>query len=220
VLLTPARSNDEGFAMTSSFTAMLLTCLLAFLGDGAADVEALARAGEQVLAARDRVQRLVDRAPHRVVYLGSGPLTGLARESALKMLEITAGGVDTYFDSALGFRHGPKAVLDERTLVVVYRSNDPYTGRYDDDIADELRAGVPAEQVQVLRSSDGGASDAWVLDGVEGVEDAFLALPFAVFAQLLALHSSVQHGVPTDNPFPGGSVNRVVQGVTIHPLDA
>ncbi|MFD1723050.1 SIS domain-containing protein [Amnibacterium endophyticum] len=219
VLLTPARANDEGFAMTSSFTSMLLSALLVFLGDDAAVVDALAAAGEQVLASRDRVQALVEREPERIVYLGSGPLTGLARESALKMLEITAGRVDTYFDSAMGFRHGPKAVLDDSTLAVVYTSNDAYTSAYDADIARELRAGVGDEAVVVLHAGPAGTGADWGIEGVEGVDDAFLALPYVVFAQLLGLHTSVRDGVTPDNPFPGGSVNRVVQGVTIHPLE-
>ena len=218
-VLMPLRSNDEGFAMTSSFSSMLLTALLVFTGDDPATVDALAAAGEQVLASRDRVQALVERAPDRIVYLGSGPLTGLARESALKVLEITAGRVDTYFDSALGFRHGPKAVLDDRTLAVVYRSNDAYTRQYDDDIARELREAIGQDAVQALQAGPASGAADWGIEGVEGVDDAFLALPYVVFAQLLALHASVHANVPTDNPFPGGSVNRVVQGVTIHPLE-
>jgi len=219
VLLTPERANDQGFAMTSSFTSMLLTVLLALLGDDEAAVQSLAAAAERVLASRDRVQALVERDPGRIVYLGSGSLTGLARESALKMLEITAGRVDTYFDSALGFRHGPKAVLDDRTLAVVYVSSDPYTRQYDLDIARELQGAIGEEAVVVLHpgSSEGGRD--WGFEGVESQGDAFLALPYVVFAQLLGLHTSVRDGVTPDNPFPGGAVNRVVQGVTIHPLE-
>jgi tagatose-6-phosphate ketose/aldose isomerase len=37
-------------------------------------------------------------------------------------------------------------------------------------------------------------------------------------AQLLALRFSVALGLTPDNPFPDGEVNRVVQGVTVHPL--
>lgn len=222
VLLTPARSNDQGFAMTASFTCMLLSVLLVLLGDDAAPVEALAAAGEQVLGRRDRIQALVERRPKRIVYLGSGPLTGLARESALKMLELTAGRIDTYFDSALGFRHGPKAVLDARTLAVVAVSNDPYTRRYDLDMARELRDALGDDAVVTVHagvgSGPGGSGRDWSIDGLDAVDDAFLTLPFAVIAQLLGLHASVREGVTPDNPFPDGAVNRVVQGVTIHPL--
>jgi tagatose-6-phosphate ketose/aldose isomerase len=60
--------------------------------------------------------------------------------------------------------------------------------------------------------------EAWQIAGVAEVNDAPLALPFVVIAQLLALEFSVALGRTPDNPFPAGEVNRVVQGVTIHPL--
>ena len=136
------------------------------------------------------------------------------------MLEITAGGVDTYFDSALGFRHGPKAVLDDRTLVVAYVSGDEHTRAYDEDMVRELRDGVGDEAVLAVRTDEPRSPADWGLSGLEGLDDAWLAVPFVVVGQLLALHASVRRGARTDDPFPGGSVNRVVQGVTIHPLAA
>jgi tagatose-6-phosphate ketose/aldose isomerase len=216
VLLMPPATNDRGFAMTSSFTSMLLTAWLALAPDqdpGLAD--RLAGAAEQVLARMDELARVAAGGYARVVYLGSGSLCGLARESALKLLELTAGMVVSYYDSSLGFRHGPKAVLEDRTLVVVYLSNDEYTRRYDQDIADELVAAVGAENVLVVSGRESGS---WLIDGVSDVDDAVLALPFVVVAQLLALYFSVELGRTPDNPFPDGEVNRVVQGVTIHPL--
>ncbi len=62
----------------------------------------------------------------RVVFLGSGPLLGSAMESHLKVQELTDGQIVCKFDSFLGFRHGPKAVIDEQTLVFFLLSNDPY----------------------------------------------------------------------------------------------
>jgi tagatose-6-phosphate ketose/aldose isomerase len=225
VLLMPPTANDRGFAMTSSFTSMLLTAWLVFSparAPASADLaERLAAAAEQVLAESDVLTGLAARGYDRVVYLGSGSLGGLARESALKLLELTAGEVVSYYDTALGFRHGPKAVLRERTLVVVYLSNDPYTRRYDEDIAEELRAAIGAANVLVLAARDGASSaDAWRLRGLDDVDDAALALPFAVIAQVLAMRFSLELGRTPDNPFPDGEVNRVVQGVAIYPLPA
>jgi len=218
VLLMPSATNDRGFAMTSSFTSMLLTAWLALASDENIQLtDQLATAAEQVLARADDVARYADRRYERIVYLGSGALGGLARESALKLLELTAGQVISYFDTPLGFRHGPKAVLGERTLAVVYLSNDPYTRRYDEDIAAELQTAISPENVLIVdaQSSD----DAWHVDGVAAVNDALLALPYVVIAQLLALRFSVALGRMPDNPFPDGEVNRVVQGVSIHPLE-
>jgi tagatose-6-phosphate ketose/aldose isomerase len=150
-------------------------------------------------------------------------LTALARESALKLLELTAGRVVSYFDSPLGFRHGPKAVLHPGTLAVVFVSNDPYTRRYDEDIVAELRTALGAEHVVVLTGRPDPSEDVggrrWVLPNLEKEEDAALALPFLVVAQLLALQMSLALGCTPDNPFPTGDVNRVVKGVTVYPLD-
>ena len=96
------------------------------------------------------IRLLAQAKKQRFVYLGSGSLEGLAHESALKMLELTAGEVVTYFDSPLGFRHGPKSALDADTLAIVYVSTDPYTRRYDLDIIAEIRAQLGQDAVTVI----------------------------------------------------------------------
>lgn len=224
VLAMPAPTHDRGFAMTSSFTSMLLAAWLALAPEpdptGLADD--LAVAVEPILAADDWFAERAARGYQRVVYLGSGPLVGLARESALKLLELTAGGVVSYFDTALGFRHGPKAVLREGTLVVVYRSNDPGTAPYDADIVTELRGVIGDDHVVVVEAPSGAAATTvvgptWSLGGLDGIDDAALAVADVVVAQLIGLHTSLALGCTPDNPFPSGVVNRVVQGVVLHP---
>ncbi len=222
VLLMPEGADDEAFAMTSSFSGMVLAALLVLTSTPAAVqmTERLASAAEQALpeiAARTRAW--TDEQHERVVYLGSGSLRGLARESALKLVELTAGRLLTVFDSPLGFRHGPKAVLDEHTLAVVYVSNDPYTRRYDLDLVAELRRSLPLGHVVALAGSRSvGDDDLWQLPGLEDADDIGLTLCFVLVAQVFGLHASLQLGCTPDNPFPSQEVNRVVQGVTIHPL--
>jgi tagatose-6-phosphate ketose/aldose isomerase len=224
VLLMPPRSHDRGFAMTSSFTCMVLATFLTLDPAGAGEecVETLARAGEELLARHEsEIAALARRGFERVVYLGSGPLCGLARESALKLLELTAGGIDSYFESSLGFRHGPKSMLDDRTLAVVYVSNDPYTRRYDEDIADELRRTTGPEQVLEVTAHGGERSarpHVLRVPGAEGVADPLAAIVFVIVAQLFGLRASLALGRTPDNPFPSGEVNRVVRGVTVHAL--
>ncbi len=146
VLLMPEGTNDRGFAMTSSVTSMMLAALTVLGGRN--DAHQLADVAEAVLPALEqRARALAQERTDRFVYLGSGALTGLARESALKLLELTAGQVVSYFDSPLGFRHGPKSVVNDTTLALVYLSNDPYTRRYDLDIVRELRGALPERRV-------------------------------------------------------------------------
>jgi tagatose-6-phosphate ketose/aldose isomerase len=217
----PARTNDAGFAMTSSLTSMLLSCLLDLGPARPAEVDSLARAAEHLIDRQPDIRALARAGKKRFVYLGSGPLAGLARESALKLLELTAGEVTTYFDSPLGFRHGPKSVLDGDTLVVVYISTDPHTRRYDFDIVAELRAQLGHDAVTVISTQPIPAAlgSAVVLPGLDGLDDSQVALPYLVFAQYLALFTSLEHGKTPDNPFPSGEVSRVVKGVTIYPWD-
>jgi tagatose-6-phosphate ketose/aldose isomerase len=218
VLTMPPLANDTGFAMTSSFTCMMLAAQLV-LGTGDPDIDVLAAAASTALdIVPPRAARLALRGFDRVVYLGSGPLLGLAREGALKMLELTAGRVATWFDSPLGFRHGPKAVLDERTLVVVLASGDAYTRQYDDDIIADLGPRlIPGGLVAV--TADGSDDPrAWALPDLRACGDALSAAVLAVPLQILALEFSLALGRTPDNPFPSGEVTRVVEGVRIHSL--
>jgi tagatose-6-phosphate ketose/aldose isomerase len=184
-------------------------------------VERVAAAGAAVLRERaDAVVELAARGYRRVVYLGSGPLTALARESALKVLELSAGAVVSHFDSALGFRHGPKSVIDEHSLAIVYVSGDPYTRQYDEDIAAELRAQMGDENVVVVAARPSGRLDtAWRVPGIDDAPDVLVALPYVLVAQLFALGVSLSLGLTPDSPSASGQVNRVVKGVTVHPYD-
>ena len=74
--------------------------------------------GESVIQREDVIQEMIDFDFHRIIYLGSGSLEGLAREAQLKILELTAGKIVTAFDSPLGFRHGPKSFVNEKSLVL------------------------------------------------------------------------------------------------------
>ncbi|RAN69570.1 hypothetical protein B5P43_35440 [Bacillus sp. SRB_336] len=221
VFLMPPKANDQGFAMTSSFTSMLLSCLLILGGPHDEKVQAMATAAERLVTSlQGPIRDIVSAGHDRVVFLGSGPLAGLARESALKLLELTAGKVIAYHDTPLGFRHGPKAILNDKTLVLVYISSDPYTRTYDLDIIAELNAALPAGNVIAISSGnvEEGQTHTWNLSELSDLDDAFLAPVYVLFAQLMGLAFSLHLGLTPDNPFPDGNVNRVVKGVRIHPL--
>ena len=181
-----------------------------------ARIEPIARAVGAVLAeAEPRMAALARRGFGRVVYLGSGPFKGLAREAALKLLELTDGALVTSFDSTTGFRHGPKTIVDRDTLVVVFVSNDPLARAYDRDMIEELRTDDVAGAVIAL-SAEGDVGETIAVDGLERADDIDLLFPYIVPAQLFALHASIERGLTPDTPNAAGTVNRVVQGVRIH----
>ena len=219
-LLMPVASCDRAFAMTSSLTCMLLAALATF--DAAPWSQRLAQLRNVAVLGREAlvqwevaVAKLAEQPHARVIYLGSGPLEGWSREAALKLLELTAGRVPAFANTPLGFRHGPKSLLDGDTLVVVVRSAQTLARRYEQDLLDELRRDGVAGQVFSIGPQVDGESDDVTLR-VPMLPDAWLAPLWLTFAQRYALWRSAALGFTPDNPFPDGTVNRVVQGVTIH----
>jgi tagatose-6-phosphate ketose/aldose isomerase len=209
--------------MTSSFTGMLLAAAMALQVLPADDARAtrIAATGTQILnSCLPLLTSLVRAGFERVVYLGSKELKGLAREAALKMLELTDGRVIAIADSPLGFRHGPKTILNGSTLVVVFLSNDAHARRYELDLFSELgRDGVAGRVIALTGAEDGtGGGDRLLLgEGAAGLSDLELCLPYAIFAQALGMLRSLSLGLSPDSPNAAGTVNRVVRGVSIYP---
>lgn len=222
LLLQPSRSNDAGFAMTSSFTSMMLTALLVFdksdLATKEARFEVLARLATQVLDNVADVKELVDLDFNRVIYLGAGPFFGLSHEAQLKILELTAGQVATMYESPVGFRHGPKSLINEDTVVLVFGTTTDYTRQYDLDLVREVAGDQIARRVVLLSDQAFGLENVKeVALGCGGVlNDIYRVFPYIVYAQLFALLTSLKVENKPDTPSPTGTVNRVVQGVIIH----
>lgn len=222
-LLLPEETHDVSFAMTSSFSCMMYATLVALSAAGTMDarIGPIARSTERVIHdSLASLQELALRGHDRVVYLGSGLLQGLAREASLKLGELTNGAVATCFDSPLGFRHGPKTFITDKTLVVVFVSNDPLTQRYDHDLLDELRRDRCAARVIEVTAQprQEAARDTLLAPDMAGAADVDLLWPYVAVAQIYAFHASRAMGLSPDNPNKQGTVNRVVQGVRLHSL--
>ena len=215
VLVLPPETHDAAFAMTSSYSTMLLyalACLDSVPIEGIpAILRQLAEAGQTLLTQGEKFAAELP-PPNRVVFLGGGELLGAARECALKVLELTAGKVAAFWESPLGFRHGPKSLLDEHTRVIVLLSGDDYARQYDLDLVDELRRQYAAEQVLTVGPEGTGANLTF-----SPVAQGWAVPLYVIPGQLLALYWSTRLGLEVDNPFPQGRLSRVVDGVTIYP---
>ena len=224
-LLIP-RANDKGFAMTGSYSCMTLLSTLIF--DASSDeqkkawIEQAALMGEEVVSREAEIADFLSGDFNRVTYLGSGSFVGLAQEAQLKILELAHGLVATSWDSCMGYRHGPKSFVDDKTLVFVFMNNNEYTRQYDLDILNEIDGdGIAAKTIAVQQ--DGATSfehTAFTFAGRDALPEGYLALPFVMVAQVISLLNSVRVNNTPDTPSPSGTVNRVVKGVTIHPFEA
>ncbi|KAA9259677.1 SIS domain-containing protein [Streptococcus anginosus] len=225
LLLQPTPSNDAGFAMTSSFTSMMLTALLVFdkadLVAKAEKVSALMTLSQEVLDSAEAIQEIVSLDYNRVIYLGAGPFFGLAHEAQLKILELTAGQVATMYESPVGFRHGPKSLVNEKTVVVVFGSTDSYTKLYDLDLVREVAGDEIARKVILLteQKEDLENVEQVILSSQQLADDVYRVFPYIVYGQLFALLTALKVKNRPDTPSPTGTVNRVVQGVIIHSFD-
>lgn len=226
-LLMPAETHDRGFAMTSSITTMMASCLAVFAPEiiNSQTFRDVADRSQAILDSLGDFSQGVfgDGAWKRVVYLGSGGLQGIARESALKVLELTAGKLAAFYDSPTGFRHGPKSLVDNETLIVVFISSHPYTRQYDLDLLAELRRDRQAMRVVAIAAETDPIIEAGphiLLPPSRSFIDMEQAFCFLMYAQVFALTQSIRVGNTPDTPSASGTVNRVVQGVIIHPWQA
>lgn len=230
LLLMPPQTNDLGFAMTSSFTTMVLSCIGIFninnINDFTKDVENLSASVERFIENNiDKISNLINEDFERIIYLGSGTSKGIARESALKVLELTAGIVNASYDTPLGFRHGPKSVINDKSITTIYISNDKYTRLYDIDLAKEILSHRKGDKVVLVgcdieNSLKEKADYAFDLENIDYKvgNEALLPLQQIVFGQIVSFLKSENLGITPDNPCPTGEVNRVVQGVIIYNL--
>ena len=226
-LLMPAETHDRGFAMTSSITTMMASCLAVFAPEtiNSHTFRDVADRCQTILTSLgDFSQSVFGNDPwKRIVYLGSGGLQGAARESALKVLELTAGKLAAFYDSPTGFRHGPKSLVDRETLVVVFVSSHPYTRQYDLDLLAELRRDRQAMRVVAIAAETDPVIEAGphiLLPPARTFIDMEQAFCFLMYSQVFALSQSLRVGNTPDTPSASGTVNRVVQGVVIHPWQA
>jgi tagatose-6-phosphate ketose/aldose isomerase len=218
--------NDRGLAMTSSFSNMVVfgQCL-AHTNDPGVYEKVLMR---MVEAGRDFLPRAADCAAGlakdgytKACFAGSGPLRAVAKESALKLLELTAGKVLTTSESVLGLRHGPMAVLDLDTLFVCFLSGNRLVQQYERDLLDEIGKKKLVRARIVVGAGEIPGRDSFAerylsSTGSGAIGDDYRAALDVIFGQLLGLFSSLQWNLRPDRPSPNGAISRVVQNVSIH----
>jgi len=226
VIVLPPETNDQGLAMTGSFTSMLLMAILiskiSQLESLKEDMKTLYRYGKKIIDNyADQLKSICELPFERAVFLGSGCLMGCAEECHLKLQELTDGYIISKFDSFLGFRHGPKAVINPKTLMVYLFSSDPYVFQYERDLLQHINAGeqgkysiavmeheMPGVDVNlkiILNSNDN-----------KSIDSDFLPVCDVLIGQILGFYKSLQLGLKPDMPSASGAITRVVQGVKIY----
>lgn len=136
------------------------------------------------------------------------------------MQELTDGTIVCKNHSYLGFRHGPKAVTNENTLLVFIFSNRPYVTLYERDLVLSMKKGKKAlytigifeSQIYdlqfdlAIKLSENGSH----------LDEELLTICNILPGQLLGFYKSLSLGLKPDAPSVSGAISRVVEDVTIY----
>jgi tagatose-6-phosphate ketose/aldose isomerase len=212
--------------MTSSFSSMLLAGLLLLniqkIEQMQPVIEKIKFFGDYILnECLPDLKKAAEMECERMVFLGSGPLFGIAHESHLKVQELTDGKVICIFDSFLGFRHGPKAVINGSTVIVYLFSNNMYAKPYEFDLVRSVNATAAGEKSIAI--GDGYDNEGLNFDlsirfpgGTLEIPEEFLTVFYVLPAQIIGFYKSLELGLSPDSPSKNGSISRVVKGVRIY----
>jgi tagatose-6-phosphate ketose/aldose isomerase len=213
--------NDRSLAMTSSFTNMVLFGMeLAHLWDQQSfddTLEHMTQAANYILEeGASLAQRLAKQGYRRACFVGSGALAGTTRESALKILELTAGNIQTMNETTLGLRHGPMSSLNIETLFVCFVSRDDRRRRYDLDLLNEIRGKRVVRTIVALGTANSASDSSLHCEAFGKLDDAYRPAVDVIFSQMLGLFSSIELGLHPDSPSPNGLISRVVEKFAIY----
>jgi len=212
--------------MTSSFTNLVLAVRCLGLIDSLEryrDIAVkLSQAASDLLRSHlGTAARIATMNFRRAIYLGSGPCLGAARESALKMLEMTAGSVATLCDSYLGFRHGPMSCAHSDALIVCFLSSDPILRAYECDLLreiDDKGLGLMKVIVGSFVPTEAARKNDVIIEcsGLSDIADDDSTLIHVIVGQMLAFFRCLEQGLRPDSPSENGVINRVVQSFKLH----
>ena len=222
-ILLPPETNDISLAMTSSYSTMLLSCsLVANIDKIEQQKDYIYTLSDCVAAAmdkyQDKIEQITKRDFKRAIFLGSGPLQGVAEECRLKLQELTDGGVMCAFDSFLGFRHGPKALVNPDSLLVYLVSPKEKIRRYELDLIRQIQSNnkVQAHVVVCLNAPDVPCDLCVELGFTEDMPACYGCVAYVFVGQMLGLFKSIDRGLCPDTPSVSGNISRVVEGVTLY----
>lgn len=216
------RVNDQGLAMTSSFTNMIVAghCLAHIfdLERYRPIIEALARsAADQLPAIAAAAKNIAAMDITRICFLGTGAIKAAGDESALKVLEMSAGYYSVMSESFLGLRHGPLSWLGDNSLVVGSLSNTAERRKVENGLLREIERKNAAQHIVMISpvaAESAGCGEIICLDLPAGLSDNYLPPIYVIFAQCLGLFASLEHGLKPDAPSSDGKIQRVVDNIS------
>jgi glutamine---fructose-6-phosphate transaminase (isomerizing) len=204
VKLVAADAMEKSVAQTRSFTSMmLLSQILAGLLSGNEQIIMNQKRLPEVLRKLSALYKPLiekmgrDLSIERIFFLGDGPLYGIACEAMLKAKEMSCSWVEAYH--TLEFRHGPMALVTDKTLVIGLISDS--AGEAECRVLRDMKK-LGARTLALVEDRSKieqiGIDDLIELNsGLNEVERTTVYLPLL---QWLAFYRSLEKGLDPDNP--------------------
>lgn len=210
-VILPKKTNDSGFAMTNSFTSMMIVAYYLFADN--CDIHKVIKVAKELYKSYD-YSSITNLSFENIIYLANTAVVGITSEYILKVTELTNGRYSYYHDHVLNFRHGPKSVITKKSLILIIKSTSERAQMYEEDLIHELTLDSNKPIIVVLGNTNEKGVVKVPLPNM--LNDFELMLAYTPFVQRLALELSLKEGIDPDSPSPDNSVNRVVKGVIIH----
>jgi glucosamine--fructose-6-phosphate aminotransferase (isomerizing) len=190
--------------MTRSFTSMLISLqwLAAKHAGNAEFCDSLevmaAQFATRIRSLAEQVENFTARLSFEdYVFLGQGPFHGIAREAALKVMEMSCSYSQSFH--TLEFRHGPKAIVTPRTALTFFVSQ---TGQHSEvEVLEEMKdlRGVTIAICNKANENIRRSSDL-VLELNLSCDELALLAPYIVPSQLMGFFTGVAKGLNPDLP--------------------
>ena len=206
---------------TKSFTCQLLALYLLALYEasrlGRIDSPSLDASLDRLAALPDSIESQLDtwrttmaalahlyRTANTFLFLGRGIHYAIAREGALKLKEASYVHAEGYPTGEL--KHGPNALVSERTPLVVLATIDPENPwtdiRYEKTL--QLLSDMKAQGARVIALANTGDTQVPALVSncvhIDPTSEYLLPIAEVIPLQLFAYYMALEHGVEVDKP--------------------
>jgi glutamine---fructose-6-phosphate transaminase (isomerizing) len=198
-------ADEQSTVMTRSFTSMLI-CLQVLAARSAGNeqfVEGMRSMAEEfaprIPAIAQQMEEFVARQSFAdYAFLGQGPFHGIAREAALKVMEMSCSY--SQFFHALEFRHGPKAIVSPATCLTFLLSESAREA--ETEVLEEMKelGGVTVAVCNRASGETQQAPDLVIELGSNVASELALLAPSIVPCQLLGYFTAIRKGLNPDQP--------------------
>jgi glutamine---fructose-6-phosphate transaminase (isomerizing) len=197
-------ADEQSTVMTRSFTSMLISLqyLAARLANNQSFIDSLSKAADYISR---NIHKIASQLEHFVadhsfddyIFLGQGPWHGIAREGALKVMEMSCSY--SQFFHTLEFRHGPKAIVSEKTCLLFFLDKAGHDA--ESEVLMEMKAlgGITLAIGNWVGEEIRPYCDL-VIESGQGPTDLALLAACTIPCQLLGFYTGLQKGLNPDEP--------------------